>query len=182
MFLQTKRLLRLSRLFFVIGLTLSAPLAGHAFDIVDTQGTRHRLADYKGRWVVLNFWATWCVPCIQEIPEIAEFHREHGRIAVIGVATDGAEHAAKVKQFAAKVGHAYPLVIADERVEKQLGDPKALPTTRIYDPAGKVVYDRVGRVTKKSLEALTRSRPGASAGLAPSAQRSRSAAITSAGY
>ena len=131
----------------------SAP-AAFAFDITDTQGHRHRLADYKGRYVVLNFWATWCVPCIQEIPEIAKFRREHGGVVVIGVALD-AEDAAKVKQFAAKVGHDYPLVLADERVEKQLGAMRALPTTRIYDPKGKVAYDKPGRVDGKFLEEKT---------------------------
>ena len=135
---------------------LCALLPAHAFDLADSQGGKHRLADYKGRWVVLNFWATWCVPCIQEIPEIAEFARQHARVAVIGVAMDAADNPGKVKQFAAKVGHAYPLVLADERVEKQLGEPKALPTTRIYDPSGKVVYDKPGRVTVKSLEELTK--------------------------
>lgn len=158
---------------------LAAPAAS-AFELTDTQGKPHRLADYRGRWVVVNFWATWCVPCIQEIPEIAEFQREHGKVAVIGVAMDDGE-AAKVKRFAAKVGHTYPLVLADAKVTRQLGEPRALPATRVFDPAGKVVYDRVGRVTKKSLEELTGSRPAAKA-LAPSDQRSRSAAITISGY
>jgi thiol-disulfide isomerase/thioredoxin len=106
---------------------------------------------------VVNFWATWCVPCIQEIPEIAEFARAHPRVVVIGVAMD-AENPAKVKQFAQKTGHDYPLVLADDAVEKQLGEPKALPTTRVYDPAGKVVYDRPGRVSVKALEELTKSK------------------------
>ena len=123
----------------------------------DTAGKRHRLADYQGRWVVVNFWATWCVPCIQEIPEIAEFARTYPRVAVIGVAMD-ADNPAKVKQFAQKTGHDFPLVLADEKVEKQLGEPKALPTTRVYDPTGKVVYDRPGRVSVKSLEELTKAR------------------------
>ena len=133
---------------------LCAAGAAHAFDITDTQGQRHRLADYKGRFVVLNFWATWCVPCIQEIPEIARFHRAIGDVVLIGVAVD-AEDVAKVKQFAVKVGHSYPLVIANDRVEKQLGAMRALPTTRIYDPKGKVIYDKPGRVDRKFLEEKT---------------------------
>jgi thiol-disulfide isomerase/thioredoxin len=183
--LKTKCLFRLSCLILLPLGVLLGPAPVEAFSgVADTQGKTHRLADYKGRWVVVNFWATWCVPCIQEIPEIAEFHKHNARVVVLGVAMD-AENPGKVKAFAAKVGHTYPLVLADARVEKQLGDPKALPTTRVYDPAGKVVYDRVGRVTRKSLEELTGVKPAAappaSTTLAPSDQRSRSARVTSSG-
>ena len=159
--MKTNLLLRLSRS-FATALTLVAAVPAGAFDLTDTQGRRHRLADYQGRWVVLNFWATWCVPCIQEIPEIAAFQTHNPRVVVIGVAMD-AENIAKVKQFALKTGHDYPLVIADASVEKQLGEPRALPATRIFDPAGKVTYDRVGRVNRKFLEDATRASPPAKA-------------------
>ena len=159
--LKTKRLVHLLRA-AVMAFTACAAGAALAFDLTDTQGKRHQLAEYQGRWVVVNFWATWCVPCIQEIPEIAAFRRVHPAVAVIGVAFD-AEDAAKTRRFAAKVGHDYPLVLSNRKVEAQLGEPKALPTTRIYDPSGKLVYDRAGRVTKKSLEDATGSRPPARA-------------------
>ena len=154
--MKTNTLLHL-RLAFVSAFLGFSAVPAAAFDVSDTQGRHHRLAEAQGRWVVVNFWATWCVPCIQEIPEIAEFARAHPRVVVIGIAMD-AENPAKVKQFAQKTGHEYPLVLADDAVEKQLGDPKALPTTRVYDPAGKVVYDRPGRVSVKTLEELTNSK------------------------
>ncbi len=148
------------------------PSGAASFDLVDTQGVHHNLAQSKGHWVVVNFWATWCVPCIQEIPEIAAFHKQHPEVQVIGIATD-VEDVAKVKAFASRVGHDYPLVISDDRVEKQLGSPNALPTTRIYNPAGKLVYDKPGRVDRKFLEEKT--------GSASSAQRAFNAPSTREG-
>jgi thiol-disulfide isomerase/thioredoxin len=162
MALDTRRAFRMSlaavTLFTVLINAHAAP-----FDLVDSRGQPQRLADYKGRYVVLNFWATWCVPCIQEIPEIAAFAKAHPEVVVIGVAVDAEDNLAKVKQFAAKTGHDYPLVFSNAAVEKQLGDPRALPTTRVYDPTGKVTYDKPGRVTQKSLEDLTKRAQGGKA-------------------
>src|SRR4051812_22273226 len=155
MALDTRRAFRLS-LAVVTAVTVFVNTHAAAFDLVDSQGRPQRLAEFKGRYVVLNFWATWCVPCIQEIPEIAAFAKAHPEVAVLGVAVDAEDNVAKVKQFATKTGHDYPLVFSNAAVEKQLGDPRALPTTRVYDPAGKVIYDKPGRVTQKSLEDLTK--------------------------
>lgn len=135
-------------------LGVAASACGAGFDATDTAGKRHRLADYKGRWVVLNYWAAWCVPCIQEIPEIADFHRAHPQIAILGIALD-AQDVPRTKAFAAKVGHDYPLIISDARLEKQLAPVRGLPTTRIFDGDGRLVYDKLGRVTRKSLEEIT---------------------------
>ena len=149
------RLLARALAALLVAWSCSAAAAG--FDIVDTQGHHHRLADYKGRWVVVNFWATWCVPCVQEIPELTAFARAHPGVVVIGVALDAADPDA-VKRFAASHGLAYPLVIGDEAVERQLGSQVALPVTRIYDPEGRVAYDRVGRIDRRVLEFATRDR------------------------
>ena len=162
--LKTNRLLHLLWSVAACAALLAAGnVSAASFDLTDTQGKAHRLADYKGRWVVVNFWATWCVPCIQEIPEIAAFAKANPNVVVIGVAVDAEDNVAKVKQFATKTGHSYPLVLSDAKVEKQLGEPKALPTTRIYDPTGKVVYDRVGRVTEKFLQEATKATPAGKA-------------------
>lgn len=142
---------------FLVAWSCTAQAAG--FDVVDTQGHHHRLADYKGRWVVVNFWATWCMPCVEEIPELAAFARAHPNVVVIGVALDAADPDT-VKRFALKHGMAYPLVIGDDAVERQLGSQVALPVTRIYDPEGRVAYDRVGRIDRRVLEFATRDRGG----------------------
>ncbi len=136
---------------------LMGALGAQAFDLTDVSGQRHRLPDYKGRWVVVNFWATWCAPCVAEIPEIAQYQRERGskEVVVIGIALD-VEDEAKTRQFAKKVGHDYALVLGNDTVEKQFGKKvKGLPTTLIFDPAGKKIYDRMGRVTHKFLNEST---------------------------
>jgi thiol-disulfide isomerase/thioredoxin len=153
--LKTNRLKALAYRLAGTALLLAALGAG-AFEVVDTAGTKHRLADYKGRWVVVNFWATWCAPCVKEIPEIAEFQKAHGKeVVVVGIAVDN-EELEKTRQFAKKVGHDYPLVLGDEKIEKQFGKVKGLPTTMVYDPSGKKIYDRLGTVSKKFLEDLTK--------------------------
>lgn len=154
MFLKTKAFVISRR---ALRLALAAVLAGavltaQAFEVTDTDGKRHRLADYRGKWVVVNFWATWCTPCIKELPEIAEFRRANAQGAVVlGIALD-VDDVAKTKQFARKFGHDYPLVLEDEATEKQFGRAKGLPTTFIYGPDGKRAWERTGTVTRKSLE------------------------------
>jgi thiol-disulfide isomerase/thioredoxin len=130
----------------------------NAFDLKDTTGQAQRLADLKGKWVVVNFWATWCAPCVKEIPDFAAFAKAQGdKVRVIGVALDWDETGKretderKVKAFAKKVGLTYSLVLGDDKSEKVFGKMKGLPTTIIYDPAGKIVFQKTGVVTPEML-------------------------------
>jgi len=133
-------------------------LPAAAFTLNDAEGKNWRLADLKGKWVVVNFWATWCAPCVKEIPDLAAFAKAHSDNAVVlGVALDY-DNLAQVKTFAKKVGMTYPMVPGEEQdqAEKQLGKVKGLPTTLVYDPSGKQVLSRTGTITREQLEDLVK--------------------------
>ena len=130
------------------------PLFVSAFDLKDTAGQSQRLVDLKGKWVVVNFWATWCAPCVKEIPDIAAFAAAQGsNVRVLGIALDWDDEK-QVKAFARKVGLTYPLVLGNDASEKAFGKLKGLPTTIVYDPAGKIVYRKTGTVSKELLERI----------------------------
>jgi thiol-disulfide isomerase/thioredoxin len=128
----------------------------HAFELKDVTGQPHRLADMKGKWVVVNFWATWCAPCVKEIPDIAAFLKDHGgKVRVLGIALDWDDEK-QVTAFARKIGHTYPLILGNDASEKVFGRAKGLPTTFVYDPAGKIAFKKTGTVTKQLLERIIR--------------------------
>lgn len=133
-----------------------ASLSVNASDFVlkDLQGKTHRLADYKGKWVLVNFWATWCPPCLHEIPELIGLYNAHKNkeLQVIGIAMDSGT-AKVVAAFAKKQGMPYPVVLSDRKVQAQIGEIEGLPTSFLYDPQGKQVAYRVGEVTRESIEA-----------------------------
>jgi thiol-disulfide isomerase/thioredoxin len=120
------------------------------FDLVDLDGKRHTVAAHKGKWVVMNIWATWCAPCIHEMPELESLSRARADLVVIGLAADG-ENEAKVRNFARALKVSYPIVAGNTALMNVYGI-KAFPTTLVYDPDGKLVATRKGRVTRRDLE------------------------------
>ena len=112
-----------------------------------------QLSAYRGKVVLLNFWATWCDPCQREIPWFVEFQRtfEPQGFAVIGVSLDESGWAA-VRPFLARQPVNYPVVIGDNGVLNALGGLETLPTTLILDRSGRVAVTHVGLVSKDSYE------------------------------
>ena len=108
------------------------------------------LKNYRGQWLVINYWAKWCKPCIQEIPELNKLNQARSDVTVLGVNYDGAtgeELAIQVKDFAIS----FPMLIEDPATFLETSRPIVLPTTLIVNPAGTLEQTLVGPQTLESL-------------------------------
>lgn len=123
------------------------------FVLTDSAGKTHALSDYKGKWVFVNYWATWCPPCLEEIPDLVSFSDDNKNVKVIGVVFDYPNKAA-VTKYVDDMLMSYPIVYGDDGVEKQIGSAQVLPTTYIYNPRGELFKVKRGIVTKQYLNSL----------------------------
>ena len=144
-------------------LALSVPWAqANGFKVTDTTGKPHTLAGYKGKWVLVNYWATWCPPCLEEIPDLIALHENRkNNIVVIGVALDY-RSAKQVTDFAEGLLVNYPIVLGNPQVTNQIGPVQGLPTTYLYNPEGKMVAQQVGALTREAVESYIAGKSGRS--------------------
>ncbi len=114
------------------------------FLVNDLAGGIVSTAQFRGKVVILNFWATWCPPCREEIPEMIQLAKEFkDKLQIIGVSMDDAPPV-EVKQFAQNVGINYPVVMGSRWIAGEYGGVPALPTSYLVDPSGRVVQKHVG--------------------------------------
>lgn len=124
------------------------------FKVTDTSGKTHTLSGYKGKWVLVNYWATWCPPCLEEIPDLIALHEnKKNNLVVIGVAMDY-RNAQQVIDFAEGLLVEYPIVLGNPQIVSQIGPVQGLPTTYLYNPEGKMVAQQVGGITREAVESF----------------------------
>ena len=122
------------------------------FTLPKLGGGEVSLADYRGKWVVVNYWATWCAPCRKEIPELSELHEARADVVVLGLAFEDTDDEA-FEAFLADLHATYPVLRVDVyEPPEPFGAPKVLPTTIVIDQEGKSVKAFLGPVTRASLE------------------------------
>ncbi|HZY32188.1 MAG TPA: TlpA disulfide reductase family protein [Rhodanobacter sp.] len=122
--------------------------------VTTLDGKTFDLAAQRGKWVIVNYWATWCVPCIKEMPDISRFVAAHKNVVAIGLAYEDSEPA-DIKAFLAKHPVVYPIAqVTLDQPLKDFDEPRGLPTTYLIGPDGKVAKHIVGPVTEASLEGL----------------------------
>ncbi len=123
------------------------------FALKDADGKPVRLSDYKGKVVLLDFWATWCGPCKLEIPGFVDLQRRNKDrgFAVLGVSMDD-EGWDAVRPFVSRLGVNYRIMLGDDLTARMYGGVDALPTTFLIDREGRIAAVHVGYTEKKEFE------------------------------
>ena len=157
--LAKKRFLWVITLFIYLSLSLVARAADapttKGFVLEDTTGKKQSLAQYKGKWVIVNYWATWCPPCLEEVPDLVALYdsRKDKDVMILGVVFDY-KNTSEVAEYVDDMLMSYPIVLGDDAVIKQIGRAEVMPTTYVYNPRGVLVKTKRGLVTRAYLEAL----------------------------
>ena len=134
----------------------SKPIAGvtaPAWSLKDVDGKTVSSSDFKGKVVVLDFWATWCPPCKAEIPGFVALQKAYGEqgLVVVGVSLDE-EGAQVLKPFIKQHGINYPVVLGDAKTAQAFGGVRSIPTTFIIGRDGRIAGQHVGFVSKADFE------------------------------
>lgn len=153
--ISMKRLLLTLSLLCLSQFCFAETKASTNFLLKDMSGIKHQLSQYKGKWLLVNYWATWCPPCLEEVPDLVNLydHRKKKDLMVIGVVFDYKD-VKEVSEYVDDMLMSYPIVLGDDSVAAQIGSAEVLPTTFIYNPQGELVKIKRGLITRQYIEKL----------------------------
>ncbi|MET0047227.1 MAG: TlpA disulfide reductase family protein [Sedimenticola sp.] len=144
----------LNRLLLLLALMPGVLFAEPAdFSLPDLDGRTVKLSEFRGKWVVVNYWATWCPPCVEEMPELELFHSQNkdSNAMVLGVNMETID-VELFKDFVEDQFISYPVLRTPPAHRTALGKVPGLPTSYLVSPEGHVVARQVGTVSKDMLE------------------------------
>jgi len=137
---------------YLLYLTLAVALA--ACDAKEQPQQPSTLADFHGQWLVINYWAQWCKPCADEIPELNALDQQYPQLTVVGVNYDGVT-GAELQRQEKKLGVEFATLASDPAGQLGVQRPRVLPTTLVVNPDGKLITTLVGPQTLQSLARIT---------------------------
>ena len=123
------------------------------FSSKDLQGKLHTVEQYRGKWVIVNYWGIFCGPCLREMPELSIFHNQHKAHDAVVLGINQEDLPAKVMtRFADKMNISFPLLSVPFEQSTPFGKVTVLPTTFIINPQGELVARQQGAITMQALE------------------------------
>ncbi len=121
------------------------------FTLKSVDGKTVSLADFKGKVVIVDFWATWCPPCRKGVPDLVDIQKEFkDKVAIIGISLDSDQSSNNLKPFIKSFKINYPIVLGDQNVVEKYGNINAIPTTFIIDQKGNIVNSYIGLTPKST--------------------------------
>ncbi len=121
------------------------------FSFKDLNGKQHNFKDYRGKWVIVNYWATYCPPCRVEVTDLNIFYEEQKKIAVVLGLDVGGDPIPELKKFKQEFELSYIMAPAQQSTLLAFGVIEALPTTFIVSPQGELVHRHIGMITYDDL-------------------------------